>query len=336
VKAINPGATETPVDGVDSDCDQKELCYVDLDEDLFGSNVTVGSNSWLCNSSGVAKNPNDCDDALKLLNPGAEDLVADGVDSDCDGKESCYRDGDEDGYGHETDLDVVEGLELGATGVCESSGHPDNQDDCDDSDADVHPTAIDEAGDKLDSDCDGWDLCFQDEDGDGYAPEENPQIEYVTVGIDCIEAGYAPIATDCDDTNADRAPGLTESIANGVDEDCDDNEACFADGDGDGFGGGVLNAPDLACASAMDGVALTTIDGDCSDDVAQDEYAADRFPGNLEIAWDGIDQDCSDDDLEVWLGGSGCSTSGGLPASGAIVGLLALMRRRPHSGSRAS
>jgi len=76
--------------------------------------------------------------------------VCDEIDNDCDGDvdeglESMrvYEDLDGDGHGAGEEL-----------GVCSDKGYVHNSDDCDDSNADIHPGAADEAGDGVDSDCD--------------------------------------------------------------------------------------------------------------------------------------------------------------------------------------
>ena len=40
VATINPGATETPGDGIDQTCDGTELCYADLDMDGYRPDAT--------------------------------------------------------------------------------------------------------------------------------------------------------------------------------------------------------------------------------------------------------------------------------------------------------
>lgn len=69
-------------------------------------------------------------------------------------------------------------------------------DDCDDTDATIHPGAVEIPNDGIDQDCDGEDL-VTDGDGDGF-----------------------PASEDCNDEDASIHPGATELI-NGVDDDCD-------------------------------------------------------------------------------------------------------------------
>ena len=77
---VNPDATETWYDGVDSDCD--EASDYDADGDGYDSADHGGT---------------DCDDTDSSTHPGATDADYDGVDSDCDGA----SDYDADGDGHD-------------------------------------------------------------------------------------------------------------------------------------------------------------------------------------------------------------------------------------------
>ena len=100
------------------------------------------------------------------------------------------------------------------------------QDDCDDSDPEIHPGA-DDSCDGVDSNCDPSDLDEADGDGDGYFACE-----------------------DCDDDQAAVNPGAPDICDNGIDEDCDGADApaseCEVDGDDDDEGGracGCAGAP---------------------------------------------------------------------------------------------
>lgn len=98
-----------------------------------------------------------------------------------------YRDADGDEYGVEDNF-----LYSPVT----PPGYVANFGDCDDSNYDANPGAV-EICDGLDNDCDGLTDETCDDDGDGYTAD-----------------------VDCDDSNYDANPGATE-ICDGVDNDCD-------------------------------------------------------------------------------------------------------------------
>ena len=93
----------------------------------------------------------DCDDADPDVHPNAEE-VCDGADNDCDGATDegvsiiIYADSDGDGFGDEGT--AAEGCEAGA-GQSTIAG------DCDDTDSDIHPDAVEQDDNTRDEDCDG-------------------------------------------------------------------------------------------------------------------------------------------------------------------------------------
>ena len=100
-KLINPGATETPADGVDQNCDLGEACWTDTDGDGYHSTSSILSADLDCTDPGEVDNSmagGDCDDVDPLRHPMAVEAVGDEFDQDCDSKEVCYRDGDNDLY----------------------------------------------------------------------------------------------------------------------------------------------------------------------------------------------------------------------------------------------
>ena len=195
--------------------------------------MTLTSTDLTCSSSGLADNAvdsGDCDDDDSAINPGATELAGDGVDSDCDGTELCYVDADDDG--HRTDATTSSG-DLTCTGSglaaeAEPSG------DCDDNDATVNAGATELAGDGVDQNCDGVELCYVDADVDGYRTTDTRTSSDVT----CTSDGLAPESAtsgDCDDNDPDSFPGATEVVGDGVDQSCDGQEICYVDADNDGY-----------------------------------------------------------------------------------------------------
>ena len=173
--------------------------------------------------------------------------------------------------------------------------------DCDDTNRDIYPGAVETWYDGVDSDCLGDDDF--DQDGDGFASaaettdgtdcddleaSTNPEaVEtwYDGVDSDCLGDddfdqdgdGFASAAettdgTDCDDLEASTNPEAVETWYDGVDSDClgDDD----FDQDGDGF------------ASAAE----TTDGTDC------DDLEASTNPEAVETWYDGVDSDCLGDD----------------------------------------
>ncbi|MEC8423223.1 MAG: MopE-related protein, partial [Myxococcota bacterium] len=293
--AINPGASEAIGDEVDSDCDGAEICFVDSDGDAYRAiDGTVTSSDDDCDDAGEAAATmatGDCDDADAAVNPGATEVVADGIDSDCDGAETCYADADLDGYADSAGTTVAS-----ADGDCSDGGEADSsvpQTDCDDTSASAYPGATEVTADGTDQDCDGEELCLVDADGDGHA--EMTGLTQASSDLSCSAAGLALAsqpADDCDDTAVGVFPGATESIADGIDQDCDTTELCYVDADGDGArsaDGATVVSADLTCADA--GEADGSASADCNDTDAS------VHPAAVETPADGIDSDCDGAEL---------------------------------------
>lgn len=100
-----PGADEHVGDGVDSDCDGREWCYVDADGDGFTEgDAQIESPDADCSDpfeAAVESEQADCDDLNPEAYPGADEVCGDGVDTDCDGEGS--KGDDEDGDGLTTE-----------------------------------------------------------------------------------------------------------------------------------------------------------------------------------------------------------------------------------------
>ena len=288
---VNPGAEEI-CDGVDQDCDgvvdndpiDGTSWYPDRDGDGYGD--ASGEVVECVAPTDFVADATDCDDSEGSVNPAAVE-VCDGVDEDCNGvvddgavdAPTWWADTDGDGYGDPDD----------AVASCEPlTGYVDDDTDCDDEDAAVHPDAV-ELCDGVDQDCDGdidedakvtypW---YADVDGDGFGDED-------TVVYDCAPpTGYVGDATDCDDLEPSVYPGATEQC-NGVDDNCDgsiDEVIVFVDWypdtDGDGYG-------DIGAETINDCAAPS---GYVEDGTDCDDQDAGVHPGADELC-DGVDQDC--------------------------------------------
>lgn len=103
--------------------------------------------------------PDDCDDADGAVHPGADEIIADDVDQDCDGTEICFSDADDDGY-------VAAATIVSEDADCQDPGEgvPGDPDgDCADGDPARNPAATEV--------CDAMDV---DENCDGLIDEEDP------------------------------------------------------------------------------------------------------------------------------------------------------------------
>ena len=181
-----------------------------------------------------------------------------------------------------------------------------NEGDCDDTNPNVHPGAVEICDDGIDNDCNGYiDHQEPDKDGDGYGPcngdcnDNDPLIhpgmpEIPDDGIDnncdgIIDGdydgdGWTVEDGDCDDFNPLVHPGAREDCFDGIDNDCNgyiDGEE--PDMDGDGFG---------PCG------------GDC------DDTNPNVYPGAPEIPGDGIDNNC-DNLIDQDLDGDGWTVANG-------------------------
>ena len=226
---MNPGMDEICGDGVDNNCNgnDDEEClapityYRDADEDGYGDPIDFISTTTDLRPDYVL-NGDDCDDADTNINPGEDEICGDGVDNNCNGNddEECvlatyYRDADEDGYGDPTDF-------ISAT-TSPGSDYVLNDDDCDDTDANINPGEDEICGDGVDNNCNGNDdeecpvliTYYEDADDDGYG---NPSVSTSTVAQ---PDGYVLDNTDCNDDNANMNPGLDENPDDGIDNDCD-------------------------------------------------------------------------------------------------------------------
>ncbi|MBI2378393.1 MAG: hypothetical protein HYV07_30625 [Deltaproteobacteria bacterium] len=224
--AVHPGAPEIACDGLDNDCAEGDATC-SADEDLDGYRAAPGGT--------------DCNDHHPGIHPHAAELCGDGVDQDCaDGDAACENDADQDGHrntarggddcddfdasahpgaaercgdGRDQDCDGQDLMCAAPNPDADGDGHPRvdaGGDDCDDTQAGVHPGASELCGDQVDQDCDGRDLSCSAQSGDGDGDS------YLSP-----EAG----GSDCNDQDAAIYPGAEEICGDQRDQDCDGADA---------------------------------------------------------------------------------------------------------------
>jgi hypothetical protein len=144
---INPNGTEIPGNNIDENCNGliAYTFYKDRDDDGFGDpnsatviEIVLGGEA----PDGVVFISGDCNDENDLINPIADEKFGNNIDDNCNGEvdtDDNYIDDDGDGYGS-TEVSAANGVN--------------NNIDCDDNNADVHPYTI-EVQNGLDDDCDG-------------------------------------------------------------------------------------------------------------------------------------------------------------------------------------
>ena len=298
--AVKPGATETCSTTYDDDCDSSAndtgatgctTYYYDGDNDGYGLST---SSQCTCTTSGSydVTLSTDCDDASSSDYPGATETTGNGDDEDCDGIETCYDDDDNDGY-----LDTTGDTRSSTTDTdCSDSNEGTNTDattDCDDSSSSDYPGATETTGNGDDEDCDGTEVCYDDDDNDGYLDTTgDTRTSTDTDCSDTNEGTNTDATTDCDDYSSSDYPGATETTGHGDDVDCDGAETCYHDDDNDGYldtTGDTVASTDTDCSDANEG---TTSDAttDCDDTDSGDYVGATETVGN------GDDEDCDGDE----------------------------------------
>jgi hypothetical protein len=169
--SINPGETEITGDGVDQNCDEKEICYFDGDNDGYGGTTTLLSalGDVSCTNSNRALLSGDCQDTVFSVNPGQTDTVGDTVDNNCDGIDGV--DADDDYF------------------ASEASGGT----DCNDNNGDAYPMAEEYPG-IIDLNCDGFEStdndCFSSFDGSTYYLYCDSYVSWSTARDNCEDNGY--------------------------------------------------------------------------------------------------------------------------------------------------
>jgi len=95
-------------------------------------------------------------------------------------------------------------------------------DDCNDNNSAVYPGATEIPGDGIDEDCDGYELCYQDLDGDGWGSDSNTVL---STNFNCSDFGTIQGGGDCDDSDYTINPAALDIPGDGIDQDCDGLDA---------------------------------------------------------------------------------------------------------------
>ncbi len=297
---------------------------LDVDGDGFLSREAC----QLLESPNMDCEENDCDDGDPTVNPLAVDVCGNGLDEDCDGLDRPCVDADFDGSPVGEDCDdndpqrfpgnpegpnlcpsakhpfgllearCDDGIDQDCDGVdpiCEVDADCDGspaREDCDESNPDIHPGAVEVCGNGIDENCidgpdDGCLSC--DLDGDGFQRDDPatgcPTMDYpADLEIDCDDndAGVFPGITDlCGGMEGGSAPCAAYHLCDGRDNDCDQevDEGC----------------PDPACDVDADGFMPA---GACNPPVGQedcDDNDAMIYPGAPDICGDMVAQNCNAD-----------------------------------------
>ncbi|MES2565385.1 MAG: MopE-related protein [Bacteroidota bacterium] len=258
--------------------------YRDADSDTYG-NPSMSQTSSTGQPVGFVLDNTDCNDANPSINPGAAEIIADGIDQNCNGMEVCFIDIDNDGY-RLNSTSTINSANLSCFDSGEAS-YSDPVGDCNDNNSNINPGSL-EICNGLDDDCDGFidegttTTYYRDFDADGFGMASSG----TTVACSA-PSGYVSNNMDCHDGNATMYPGATEIIGDGIDQNCNAMEVCYADVDNDGYrpnSTSTVNSSDMDCADAGEAVVSDPV-GDCNDNNSN------IYPGRMEIC-NGLDDDC--------------------------------------------
>ncbi len=299
--SIHPDAIEI-CDGIDNNCSgiiDENLplfsYYVDTDNDGFGNLVMKMDTCITFPPLGFVANSLDCNDNDSNINPDSPE-ICDGIDNNCSGAIdenlplfSYYLDNDNDGFGNLL-------IKMDTCITFPPLGFVANSLDCNDDDLEINPNTS-EICDGIDNDCsgiidDGLTIYtyYYDADGDGFGDLSSPLDTCLSSPIN----QYVTNALDCEDSDLLINPDINE-VCDDIDNDCNgiindglDRFRYYLDNDGDGFGE-EFSFVDTCIFVAPFGFVIDSTD--CDDDNGL------IYPGALDLADNGIDEDCSGYDL---------------------------------------
>ena len=277
---VFPGAFEICNNTFDDNCngviDENTTCKkgcIDNDNDgAFACNIS-GCNYGLTKC--------DCNDGNPHINPLQKEICDNGIDDDCDGQtdEESYADPCVDAKKC-IDADGDDFYRYVGSGTPMSCQQQDE--DCNDNNINIGPSAAEICDNGIDDDCDGLtdlsdsDCNCKDLDGDGFYNSTNCYL---------INSKY-----DCNDKTANVRPNATE-VCNEVDDDCDGSRD-----------------EDCPCSPVGSKVVCSSNIGECKkgNQTCGSDYSWGVCDGVLpqaETCGDGIDQDCNGADLPCTTGG---------------------------------
>lgn len=193
-----------------------------------------------------------------------------------------YADTDSDGFGNALDSIVA---------CTPPAGYNTNNNDCDDTNAEIYPGAL-EMCNAIDDNCDGeidegviTFTYYEDMDLDGYG-----NVLYsLNTCSEIPPEGYVLDSMDCDDLNNMIHPASLE-ICNEIDDNCnniiDDGllyTYLYIDADFDGYGNSLIDT--LSC--------FVEITGYSNDSTDCDDTNSNIYPGAIEVL-NGIDDNCNE------------------------------------------
>lgn len=287
-----PGNPEIPNNGIDEDCDGKDLividtyCNQDKDGDSYGTATMIKSADADCNDAGESERSDDCNDNNNKVYPGAPEIPNNGIDEDCTGSDLDTTGVDSDGDGltdiqedtvygtdpHDPDTDndgLTDGEEVITYGT--DPLDPDTDDDRLLDGKEVHETDTDPKD--PDTDNDGLN------DGDEVLDWDTDPLDPDTDG-DHLEDGEEVHEFDTDPTDVDTD---NDGLQDGEEVNDTNTNPTNPDTDGDGLDDGEEvdtyhtdpTNPDTDYDGLSDGEEVTTtrtdpLDPDSDDDELED------------------------------------------------------------------